>query len=78
MTRPIFEIANDIQNDWKNVSPHARPYLNAMHSLTSVEDRYILDSGRSVLLYFLSNASGWRGDTARAVKKEINDIVKHF
>lgn len=78
MTRPIFEIARDIQNDWKNVSPYARPYLNAMHSLTSVNDKYILDSGRSVLLYFLSNAQGWRGEKARAVKKEINDIIKHF
>lgn len=74
--RPIYQIAKEIRNDWKPVSPHAKPYLDAMFFLHDVEDYFFADSGRSVILYFLSNASTWRGETARRIKDELKNIVK--
>ena len=70
-TAPIAQIANLIRRDWKNISPCAVPYLRAMSQLSSIEDMSFADDGRSIVLYFLANASGWRGDTARQVKAEL-------
>jgi hypothetical protein len=46
-----------------------------MQYLTSIDDDYYLDSGRSVVLYFLSNAASWRGDDARRIKKELKEML---
>lgn len=73
--RPLFEIANDIHADWTNVYFGAVPYLDAMSVLRSIEDNYGLDSARSIVLYFLSNASTWRGETARRIKAELKGMV---
>lgn len=74
--RPLYEIASEIRSDWKKVSPYAVPYLDAMGILNSIDDDFYLDSGRSVVAYFLGNASGWRGDTARRIKKELKGMLK--
>jgi hypothetical protein len=34
-----------------------------------------MDSAKT-MLYFLSNAQTWRGETARRVKKELNQTLK--
>lgn len=73
--RQIKEIARDIRADWKKVSPYAEPYLQAMESLNSTSDRYFCDSADSVILYFLSNATGWRGQVAREIKAELKQMV---
>lgn len=75
-TRPLHEIADEIKKDWRNVYFGAVPYLNAMRTLSSINDNYGYDSGKSIVLYFLSNATTWRGDTARRIKKELNQIIK--
>ena len=75
-TKSISAIAKIISRDWKNVYFGAEPYLDAMLSLQSVDDNYYLDSGKSVVLYFLANANSWRGETARAVKKELKRRTK--
>jgi len=74
--RPIYEIAREIAHDWKRVYFGAVPYLQAMRELTSISDMYGADDARSVVLYFLSNATTWRGDVARRIKKELNDMLK--
>jgi len=74
--RPIYEIAREIAQDWKRVYFGAVPYLQAMRELTSISDMYGADDARSVVLYFLSNATTWRGDVARRIKKELNDMLK--
>ena len=56
----------------KKMSPHASPYWHAMLSLDSVQDQYGADDGRSVVLYFLSNAAGFRGEDALRLKAELN------
>jgi hypothetical protein len=76
MTRPINVIAREIALDWKKPYFGAVPYLQAMHSLSSINDRYIYDDGRSVVLYFMSNATTWRGETARRIKAELKEILK--
>lgn len=72
------EIAAEIKNgNWKRQSAYAAiPYLNAMGELESIEQQYHSDSAKSVVLYFLANAGTWRGEIARRVKKELNDMVK--
>jgi hypothetical protein len=72
----ISQLAQVVRKDWKKVYFGAVPYLEAMFSLNNINDNYILDSGKSIVLYFLSNASSWRGDTARAVKAELKRRTK--
>jgi len=75
-TRPLYVIASEIRKDWKKVYFGAVPYLDAMSSLDSIEDNYIMDSGKSIVLYFLSNASTWRGETAKRIKAELKAMSK--
>lgn len=74
--RTLHEIARDIRKDWTKVNYAAKPYLDAMSSLDSVHDKYHYDSGKSVVLYFLSNASSWRGETAKRIKAELRSMTK--
>ena len=76
MARPLYEIAREIRKDWKNVSPYAAPYLQAMFCLESITDNYGFDSGRSIVAYFLSNAGSWRGETAKRIKAELKAMSK--
>jgi len=75
-TRPLHEIAAEIRKDWKNVYFGAKPYLDAMATLNSINDNYGWDSGKSIVRYFLANASTWRGDTAKRIKAELKAMVK--
>jgi len=75
MPRPLHEIAREIRSDWKPVDYAAKPYLEAMMDLDSVNDQYGADSGRYIVEYFLSNASKWRGDVAKRVKAELKQMV---
>lgn len=74
--RSIRTIAIEIQADWKNPYFGAVPYLQAMRSIESVNDQFGMDSARSVVLYFLSNATTWRGETARKVKAELKKMLQ--
>ena len=74
--RPLYEIAREIKNDWKNVYFGAKPYLDAMATLTSINDNYGFDSAKSIVLYFLGNASTWRGETAKRIKAELKAMAK--
>ena len=74
--RPLYTIANEIRMDWKKVYFGAVPYLEAMLCLQSIDDNYGMDSAKSVVLYFLSNASTWRGETAKRIKVELKAMCK--
>ena len=73
--RPLYTIARDIRRDWTKVNYAAKPYLDAMASLSSINDVFYHDSGKSVVRYFLSNASTWRGDMAKAIKAELKAML---
>jgi len=69
--RPLYTIANEIKKDWgAKMYFGAKPYVSAMSSLDSIKDNYGMDSGKSIVLYFLSNASSRRGEVAKRVKKK--------
>lgn len=73
--RPIHVIASEIEKTWKKVSPHARPYLDAMFALNDISDNYGYDTGVFIVLYFLSNATGWKGDDAKRIKAELRSMA---
>ena len=75
MTRPLYVIAKDIFRSWPKISPYALPYVEAMQQLVMIDDMYYDDSGKSVVLYFLSNATTWRGDDARRIKAELKAMI---
>ena len=74
MSRPLYEIASEIRKDWSPVNFAAKPYLDAMRELSSINDDYYEDSAHSVVLYFLSNAASWRGENARRIKAELKSL----
>lgn len=74
--RTLHSIAKDIKDNWPNVNYAAKPYLDAMSQMTSIDDMYGLEDGVFVVLYFLSNANGWRGEAAKRIKAELNAQVK--
>lgn len=76
MTRNLCTIASEIRKDWTKVNYAAVPYLNAMQDLNSINDNFGLDSAKSIVLYFLSNAGSWRGETAKRIKAELKEMVK--
>lgn len=75
--RTLRQIAFEIQRDWKGMGPNhpAFPYLGAMNFLDTIEDFYGYDSARSIVNYFLANAGGWRGETAKHIKAELRKLV---
>lgn len=78
--RSLSKIAMEISRDWgkqpKGIFFGAKPYLNSLAQLHDIKDRYGFDDAKSIVNYFLANASGWKGETARAIKAELKAIVK--
>lgn len=72
----IATIARRISKTWKNPYFGAKPYLSAMTQLHSIEDNYGCDSARSIVRYFLANASSFRGDEAREIKAQLKEMLK--
>jgi hypothetical protein len=75
MTRPIHTIASEILQDWKRPYFGAVPYLAAMQSLDTIDDNYGYDDARTVILYFMANATTWRGEKAREIKAELKALT---
>jgi hypothetical protein len=65
---------------WERTHP-AAPYLSAMLDMRGVtrdnvaEVSWGHDQASGIVLRFLDNAAGWRGETARAVKAALREIV---
>jgi len=75
-TRPLSNIAHDIKRDWKSVNYAARPYLAAMLQMDKITDHYMYDTGKSIVLYFLSNARAWKGPVAQTIKQELKEALQ--
>lgn len=75
-TRKLCEIAAEIRRDWKPINYAAKSYLEALSQLDSIHDMFYQDDARSIVRYFLSNASAWRGDTSKRIKAELKGMVK--
>lgn len=75
-SRPVYQIASEIKKLWRDVDFAAKPYLDAMMQISSVADGYGADDGKNIVLYFLSNASSWRGPDAKRLKDELKAALK--
>lgn len=81
-TRPLFVIAAEIKRDWRDKNGLSKvyfgavPYLDAMSRLDTIGDRYGEDPAKDIVVYFLSNAATWRGDTAKRIKAELKALIK--
>jgi hypothetical protein len=74
--RAIRTIAADIRRTWPKPYFGAVPYLDAMSSLDGITDSYGWDSADSIVRYFLSNATTWRGEDARRIKAELKGMLR--
>lgn len=74
----IRKIAHIVRADWKNVYFGAVPYLEAMEQLKDpvIGCTFCADTGVIVVLYFLSNASTWKGPVAKIIKEELKRRCK--
>ena len=73
--RSLSTIAREIRSDWKKPYFGAVPYLDAMLSLDSIDDEYYYDGAETIVIYFLSNAATYRGETAKRIKLELKSIL---
>jgi hypothetical protein len=79
--RTLAAIAKEIRATWltkdgkPNVNYAAKPYLDAMEHLVTVNDTYGYDDGRYIVMYFLSNARSFTGPAARRIKAELKDML---
>jgi len=76
----ISQLATVIAMDWKSQGKiyfGAVPYIDAMYSMQSIKDNYGADPGSMIVAYFLANARQWKGETAKAVKAELNKRLKN-
>jgi len=74
--RSISSIARDIKRVWVKPYFGAKPYLDAMMSLDGINSRFYEDSASSVVMYFLANASTFRGNDAKVLKQELKNLLK--
>jgi hypothetical protein len=74
--RPLSEVAHEVYETWPKVNYAAKPYLTAMEQLDLITDAYGADSAASIVRYFLSNATGWRGEDAKRIKAELKEMIK--
>ena len=76
--KPLSQYAAEILGDWSNPPDHVRERLVALKSVDQITGYYGLDPVKTIVLYLLADMRGWRGDTAKRIKKELNDICKKF
>ena len=74
--RSLYVIAQEIHHTWPNVYYGAVPYLSAMGQMATMQDMYGVEDAKGIVLYFLSNATSWRGPDAKRIKAELNAMVK--
>lgn len=74
--RNICDIATEIYLLWPKPYFGAVPYIEAMMCVKHVNDAYGCEDGRTQVVYFLSNATTWKGDDARRIKVELKQLLK--
>lgn len=76
--RTFAEIAREIQVKWKNIYFGAKPYLQAMLTIDSSDKNapYVFETAEDIVIYFLANATYWRGEDAKRIKAELKSMIK--
>lgn len=75
-TMTISDIARVVNKHWPKPYFGAVPYIQSMTACETLDSRFIAEDGKTQVLYFLSNATTWRGEVARLVKAELNRRLK--
>lgn len=77
--RTFRQIAKDIKSTWLNVYFGAVPYLEAMLELDTTDPNamYYYDRAEDIALYFLANASTFRGNDAKRLKEELKKLINY-
>lgn len=77
--RTFRQIAKDIKSTWLNVYFGAVPYLEAMLELDTTDPNamYYNDRAEDITLYFLANASTFRGKDAKKLKEELKKLINY-
>lgn len=70
-------IVRDLRAQGKQVPAAAKPYLDAMRTMGSINENYGSDSGASIVAYLLSNLATYKGETAKAIKAELKSRLKN-
>ena len=76
--RTLAAIAREILADWSAPNFAAVPYLREMATMQGMDDTIgpsHSETGRTMVRYFLGNASSWRGPVARRIKAELRGMV---
>jgi hypothetical protein len=68
-TKSISKLATFIKEDWKDIHPQARPYLNAM---TMVKEGAPDEMAIRMVTYFLKYATTYHNGT---IKEHLADII---
>lgn len=78
--RPLHVIAREIRTIWsaigKGIYFGAVPYLDAMATLGTIDEHYGCHPAQDIVLYFLSNATTFKGEDAKRLKLELKAIAK--
>ena len=69
------EITKMHRDAGKKIPMSAKPYMDALNSLSSVNDMYGMDSGKSIVAYAMSNIKFF-GDMGKAIKAELSARLK--
>ena len=76
MTRPVFEIAREIKQVWQKPNFAAVPYLNAMHSINGIEDKYYFDTGLDDFRYrIIAIAADIEKSDLDVSRKQYRDLI---
>lgn len=77
--RTFRQIARDIKSTWLNVYFGAVPYLEALLTLDTTDPNamYYHDRAEDIALYFLANASTFRGNDAKKLKEELKKLINY-
>lgn len=76
----LGEIASVIYADHQSMNKKlyfgAVPYVAALRTLNTIDDHYIMEDGRTIVVYTLCNLSTYKGETARLIKAELKNRLK--
>lgn len=77
--RTLRVIAKEIRADWRVINnAAARDALECMDGMGQIAERFVADpNGYPVVSTFLAHSVGWRGETARRIKKELRTMYEN-
>ena len=75
-SRPLSEIAHEIQKEWRRLNYAAVTPVAAMHHLRHIDDRYGGNPARAVVRDFLGCSVSWTGPAARRIKAELVGLLE--